>query len=179
MVGRTEKGGPAEKAGLLDGDIVLKFNSVLIEKSAELRRLAAATSPGTKVKMTVWRKGAAQEVIVTLAELEQEKEPLKTVENSQAEPVANVLGLVVNDLTDAQRKELRLASGVVIGTAEGTAARAGLRPGDLVITMNNQDVQDTAHFAVQVDQLDPKKSVILLVRRGENAQFLALRPNTP
>lgn len=179
MVGRTEKGGPAEQAGLLDGDIVLSFNEVQIEKSAELRRLAAATPPGTPSRLTVWRKGAAQEVTLTLAELEQEKEAPAVDRKPQAEPAVNVLGMAVTNLTDAQKKELRVASGVVINKVEGSAARAGLRPGDRVITANNVDVQDAAQFATLVAQADPQKLVLLLIRRGENSQFLALRPTTP
>ena len=179
MVGRTEKGGPAEQAGLLDGDIVLSFNEVQIEKSAELRRLAAATPPGTPSRLTVWRKGAAQEVTLTLAELEQEKEAPAADKKPQAEPTVNVLGMTVTNLTDAQKKELRVTSGVVINKVEGSAARAGLRPGDRVITANNVDVQDAAQFATLVAQADPQKPVLLLIRRGENSQFLALHPTTP
>ena len=70
LVGRIEKGGPAEKAGLHGGDIILSYNGVAVQKSADLRRLAADTRPGTQVKLELWRKGVRRDVALTVAELE-------------------------------------------------------------------------------------------------------------
>src|SRR5476651_1197399 len=75
LVGRIEKGGPAEKAGLHGGDIILSFNGVAVQKSVDLRRMAAATAPGTEVKLEYWRKGARRDAALTLAELAPEHAP--------------------------------------------------------------------------------------------------------
>ncbi|WP_296001773.1 trypsin-like peptidase domain-containing protein [Rugamonas sp.] len=75
LVGRIEKGGPAEKAGLHGGDIILSFNGVAVQKSADLRRLAAALRPGTEVKLEYWRKGLRRDAALTLAELAPDHAP--------------------------------------------------------------------------------------------------------
>src|SRR5471030_379521 len=75
LVGRIEKGGPAERAGLHGGDIILSFNGVAVQKSVDLRRMAAATAPGTEVKLEYWRKGARRDAALTLAELAPEHAP--------------------------------------------------------------------------------------------------------
>lgn len=174
LVSRIEKDGPAEKAGLIEGDIVLKFNSVTIEKSTELRRLAAATTPGTKVDLLIWRKGVTKEIPIILAELVTAKISPEAEKNQLPEPVKNSLGLVVKELTDAQKKELTLASGVVIASAEGAAARAGLRAGDIVLSVNNVDVTEASVFYALSAKADEKKALVLLVRRADNTQYVAI-----
>ena len=99
FVGRIERGGPAEQAGLRDGDIILKFNGAGIERSAQLRRLAAGTRPGTTVDLTVWRNGAARQAAVTLAELEPERPAARVQAPARPAAAANRLGVSVLDLT--------------------------------------------------------------------------------
>jgi serine protease Do len=179
LVGRIEKGGPADKAGLLDGDIILKFNGVAIEHSAGLRRLVASTPPGTKVSLTVWRNGVAKELPVTLAELQEEKESKKSDKEEQPDQAAepeNAFGIGVSDLTRTQKKELGIVSGVIIERADGAAAHAGLRSGDIILTINNVDIKDAKQFSALIVKADTKKSLLLLVRREDSAQFFAIRP---
>jgi serine protease Do len=172
LVGRIEKGGPADKAGLLGGDIILKFNGAAVEKSADLRRMAAATRPGAEVKLGIWRKGAAQEISLTLAELEQEVARADVEAPDQTE---NALGLVINDLTTAQKNTLGIATGILIKNADGVAERAGLRTGDIILTINNLDVKSAKQFSALLAKTDPKKPVLLLARREETSQFFTLR----
>ncbi len=180
MVGHIERGGPADRAGLQEGDIVLKFNDIAIDKSAQLRRLAAATPPGTRVRLSVWRKGGAQELGLTLAELEAEG-PERAAPVAPAPPpahTANVLGLVVSTLAKADQKEAGRASGVVIDEVDAAASGQGLRVGDVILTINNVDAGDAQQFARLLAGLKPLKPALLLVRRGEQAQFLSVRPKT-
>ena len=176
LVGRVEKDSPADKAGLLGGDIILKFNGVVVDKGTDLRRRVAATKPGTKVPLSVWRKGVVRDITVTLAEIE----PEKTASNSdkKEDPVQkeNALGIVVNDLTDAQKKELHISSGVVIESVDSASVRSGLLAGDIILTVNNVDVKDAAQLSALAAKVDTKKPVVLLVRRGEDSQFFAIRP---
>jgi serine protease Do len=174
LVGRIEKGGPADKAGLLGGDIILNFNGVPIEKSADLRRLAAGTRPGTQVKITLWRKGAAQDAVLTVAELEP---ALVKAETTPSEQTPQLFGLQIEDVPEARRRELGISSGIVITDADGTAARAGLQPGDIILTVNNQDVTDARQFASVLSHADKKKGVLLLARRGDVSQYITLRRN--
>lgn len=177
LVQRVEPGGPAEKSGLEAGDIILKFDGTTIEKSSDLPRLVGATKPGARSTVTVWRKGVSKEIQLTVGELEPEKTAKSEPKKPQQEQAVNNLGLVVSDLTDAQKKELKVESGVVIGAAEGAAARAGLRPGDVVQRLNNTDIKDAKQFNALVAKLETKKMAVLLVRRGDSSQFVPLRPN--
>jgi serine protease Do len=177
LIQRVEPGGPAEKGGLEAGDIILKYNGTSIEKSSDLPRLVGATKPGTKVTLNVWRKGANRDVPLTITELEQEKTAKKEERKPKPDQPANTLGLVVSNLSDAQKKELKVDGGVLVDSSEGSAARAGLRPGDVILRLNNNDVKDAAQFAMLVSKIEPKKNVVVLVRRGEASQFVLIRPN--
>jgi serine protease Do len=177
LVQRVEPGGPAEKSGLEAGDIILKFNGVAIEKASDLPRLVGSTKPGARSTLTVWRKGASKDIPLTVGELEPEKTAKSEPANKKPQQTANALGLIVSDLTDAQKKESKLDAGVVVETAEGAAARAGLRPGDVIQRLNNTDIKDAKQFNALVAKLEPKKMAVVLVRRGDSSQFVPLRPN--
>ncbi|QDZ27515.1 DegQ family serine endoprotease [Noviherbaspirillum sp. UKPF54] len=176
LIQRVEPGGPAEKGGLEAGDIILKYNGTPIEKSTDLPRLVGATKPGTRATLNIWRKGASRDIALTVAELEPEKAAKKEERQPRAEQAANALGLVVSDLTEAQKRELKIEGGVIVDESEGAAARVGLRSGDIVLRLNNTDVKDAKQFNTLVAKLDPKKTAVLLVRRGEASQFVPIRP---
>ncbi|GAB3547201.1 DegQ family serine endoprotease [Noviherbaspirillum agri] len=179
LIQRVEPGGPAEKGGLEAGDIIIKFNGTSIEKSTDLPRLVGATKPGTRATLTVWRKGASKEITLMVAELEPEKAAKKDERKPKPEQPANALGLVVSDLSDAQKKELKIEGGVIVDAAEGSAARAGLRAGDIILQLNNNDVRDAKQFNSLVAKLEPRRMAVVLVRRGDASQFVPIRPNGP
>jgi serine protease Do len=180
-VSLVEPGGPADKAGIKVGDIILKFNGNAIERSADLPRQVGGTPIGSRATVTVWRKGVQQDLPVTIAALEEEKAaPKPTPKKPKADAAPNALGLHVSDLTEAQRKELK-ADAVLVDASEGAAARGGVLPGDLVLQINNTDVKDAKQFNAIVAKLDPKKSVALLVRRSSpqgaaTTFYLVIRP---
>ncbi|PQO89925.1 serine peptidase [Massilia phosphatilytica] len=175
FVGRVERGGPAERAGLRDGDIIMAFNGAVVERSAQLRRLAADTRPGTTVDLTVWRNGAARHIDVTLAELEAERPAPKAQPKAAPAAPGSRLGVSVLDLTAAQKAELGARTGVVVDKVDGAAQQAGLRPGDIILALDNADVASAAAFAQQAGKAADKSSV-LLVRRGDTSQLMLLRP---
>ncbi|MFJ3057386.1 DegQ family serine endoprotease [Herbaspirillum sp. NPDC087042] len=177
LVQRVEAGGPSEKAGLEAGDIILKFNGAAIERPSDLPRLVGATKPGSKATVNIWRKGSARDVSVTVVELEADKP--KQAEDKKAKPdnTPNALGLVVSDLSEGQKKELKVDNGVLVEGVSGAAAAAGIRPGDVVQRVNEVDVKDAKQFAQLVAKLDAKKRAAVLVRRGDSSQFVPLRPN--
>ena len=177
LVQRVEAGGPAEKGGLEAGDIILKFNGTSIEKSTDLPRLVGATKTGTRAMLTIWRKGAIRDVTLTIAELKPEKVAKKDERKAKPEQSANALGLVVSDLSDAQKKELKIDGGVIVDVSAGAAARAGLRAGDVILRLNNSDVKDARQFNGLVAKLETKKTAVVLVRRGDASQFVPIRPN--
>ncbi len=177
LVSRVEPGGPAEKAGLEAGDIILKFNGVAIDRASDLPRMVGSTKPGTRSTVTVWRKGANRDLVVTITEMEPEKVAKKDDRKAKPDQPVNALGLGVSDLTDAQKKELKIDGGVVIDVAESVAARAGLRAGDVILRVNNTDVKDAKQFTALVAKLEQKKTAVLLVRRGDSSQFVPVKPS--
>ena len=185
LVRSVEAGGPAEKGGLEAGDIILRFDGKPIEKSTDLPRIVGNTRPGSKVGVQVWRKGQTREVQLVVAEMEAERSaagrpggPNAPGTPPAAAAPANLLGLSVSDIPEDRRTQLRIRNGVVVDAVDGNgaAARAGLRAGDIVLSLNNQDVTGARQFGELVGKLEKGKTAVLLVRRGDNAQFVPLRP---
>jgi len=178
LVQRVEPGGPAEKGGLEAGDIILKFNGVAIEKPSDLPRLVGSIRPGTRATVTIWRKGDTHDVSLTVVELEADKPAKSEDKKPKLESAPNALGLIVSDLSEAQKKELNVESGVLVESAVGVGAAAGLRAGDVVQRLNDADIKDAKQFNAMVAKLDSKKRAAVLVRRGDSAQFVPLRPSS-
>jgi serine protease Do len=177
LVARVEAGGPAEKAGIQEGDVILKLNGIAIEKRSDLPRMVGATKPGSKAVVSVWRKGSAKDITMIVGEADADKSVnQKNDKKSKKEKVENHLGIAVSDLSEAQKRSMPNGNGVVIDMVDGLAAGSGLRPGDIILMMNNVDIKDAKQFDVMLAKLDAKKPVVLLVRRGEASQFLVIRP---
>ena len=178
LVRGVEVGSPAEKAGVEAGDIITKFEGKAVEKSSDLPRLVGATKPGTRSALTVFRRGATKELIVTIAEIEADK-PVKKVIEKEDKPKASaggqLLGLVVSDLTDAQKKELKIKGGVKVDAASDAAARAGLREGDVIMAIANAEVSTVKEFETAAAKLDKTKPVNVRFRRGEWDQYVMIR----
>ena len=180
LVRSVEADGPADKAGVQVGDIILRFGDRQIDKASDLPRLVGGTKPGTKVDMQVWRRGDQRTLALTVDELKPEASAgagAPGAQPGQPAPVqANALGLAVTDIPADRLEQLRLKNGVLVESAEGAAEAAGLRPGDIVIAVNNTDVSSAKQFNELVKALDRAKPVVLLVRRGDTAQFVPIRP---
>lgn len=174
MVRAVEPSSPAEKAGLEAGDIIVKLDGKPLEKSSDLQRGISAIKPGTKVTLQVFRRGVFKDVPVTVGEFEPEKPT--TPDGEGAAPSRNILGLTVDDLSDAQKRDLRLKNGVQVVKAEGPSAKSGLREGDVVLTIENTEIRDAKQFAAVVAKLDKKQRVTLLVRRGDWVNYVIVQP---
>ena len=179
LVRGVETGSPAEKAGVEAGDIITKFDGKAIEKSSDLPRLVGSTKPGTKSTLTVFRRGSVKDLNVTIAEIEPEKPVKKAAapeEKPKQSPAAQVLGLTVSELGDAQKKELKIKGGVKVDTAAEAAAKAGVREGDVIVAIANMEVANVKEFEAAVAKVDKSKPVNVLFRRGEWAQYALIRP---
>ena len=179
LVRGVESGAPADKAGIEAGDIIVKFDGKTIDKASDLPRIVGNVKPGTKATVTVFRRGATKDLSVTIAEVEADKPARKASAPQVKPPVAGpaqVLGLAVSEITDAQKKELKIKGGVKIDAVEGAATRAGLREGDVIVSIANTEVDNVKAFEAALAKLDKTKSVTLLVRRGEMAQFVIIKP---
>ncbi len=178
LIRGVEEGSPADKAGIEAGDIITRYDGKPIDKATDLPRLVGNTRPGTKVAVTVFRRGASKELQVTVAEVPVEKTVAQQRQDERVAPsVAAPLGLVVRELTEAQKRELRVRGGVRVESATEASARAGLREGDVVLAVANTEVLGVREFQAVLARLDKSQPVSLLVRRGAIAQYVLVRPS--
>ena len=178
MVRGVEAGSPAEKAGVEAGDIITRFEGKVIEKSSDLPRLVGGTKPGTKSTLTVFRRGSTKDLSIVIAEIEADKPTVKTsARDEKAKPSAagQAYGLGVGEITDAQKKELKIKGGVKVDTAIDAAARSGLREGDIILAVANTEVSSVKEFDAVLTKLDKNKPLNVLFRRGEWTQYVLIR----
>jgi len=180
LVRSVEAGSPAEKGGVEVGDIITRFDGRPIERSSDLPRLVGGTRPGTQVTMQVWRKGTNRDLALTVAELEPDRAARAENRGVPAEgkerSATNMLGVTVSDISDDRRQQLRIRQGILVDAADGAAARAGIRQGDIILALNNQDIGSVKQFNEIVAKLDRNRTHVLLVRRGDSAQYVPIRP---
>jgi serine protease Do len=179
LVRGVEAGAPAALAGVEAGDIILKFGGTAIEKSADLPRLVGNTKPGSKSTLTIFRRGASKELSVTIAEFEDDKTAKKVAPKEmkpKAATAAQGFGLVVSDVTEVQKKELKIKGGVRVDAASEGAERAGLREGDVIVSIANTEVGSVKEFEAVLAKVDKSKAINVLFRRGEWAQFTLIKP---
>ena len=180
LVTGVEAGAPAEKAGVEPGDIIVKFDGKTIEKSGDLPRIVGSIKPGTRTTLTVFRRGGMKELNVTVAEIEADKVATKP-EAPESKPkgvTGQQYGLVVSELTEAQKKELKVRSGVRIDGATEAAARAGLREGDVILSVGNTEVGSVRDLEAVLAKHDKKKSLTVLFRRGDLTDFAVIKPGS-
>ena len=182
MIKVVEKGGPADKAGIQPKDIIRKVNGVAVKNNLDVVRTISTKLPGTKITLSIWRKGTEKDYMVTVAEAPADVRAAGPVEKKPDPksplPPPNRIGLVVKDIGADDKKELKLGQGVIVEDVDGAAERAGIQPGDLILAFNTVDVKTAAQFAELVAKMDAKKPVALLVKRGEDSRYFTLRADT-
>ncbi len=178
LVSNVETGSPAEKAGMEAGDIITKVDGRLVEKSSDLPRMVGVTKPGAKTVLQVFRRGAYRDLSVTVIEFDADRNAGATNRESTKPPTTagGALGLTAADLSDAQRRELKIKGGVRIESVSGAAAKAGVREGDVLLSIDNTEVGSVKQFEAAIAKLDKERAVTLLVRRGDIVNFLIVRP---
>ncbi len=180
LVNGVEKDGPAAKAGVEVGDIILKVDGKDVKTSQELPRVITMVRPGTKVNLSIWRKGVTKEIAVTVAEMKEDAaaQPRRGAPTPKEKSKPNKAGLMVSDLTDEQKKELDLKSGVLIEDIAPTV-RGNVQPGDVILAIVNRGVATEIRTAAQLNELLAKMekgaSLTLQLRRGEQQFFTTLR----
>ncbi|HEX4234931.1 MAG TPA: Do family serine endopeptidase [Caldimonas sp.] len=177
LVRSVESGGPADKAGVEPGDIITRVDSRSVDSSVELPRIVGNIKPGTKATLQVFRRGNSRDLAIVVAEFEPERVVARRAPDSPANPEAvTSIGLAVSDLTDAQKRDGKTKNGVRVDTVDGAAARAGIRENDLILTLDNVEVTGAKQFEGLLAKLDKSKPVTLLVRQGDTARYVIVRP---
>jgi serine protease Do len=179
LVRGVEAGSPAEKAGVEAGDIITRFDGKSIEKSTDLPRMVGSTKPGTRSALTVFRRGSAKDLSITIGEFEADKPVARKEreEKPRSTSAGQALGLTVSELSEAQKKELKLKGGVRVDAAVEGALRAGLREGDVIVAVANVEIAGVREFEAVLARLDKGKPINVLFRRGEWAQYAVIRPS--
>jgi serine protease Do len=171
LVADLVKGGPAERAGVKVGDVIVEFDRRPIKDSADLPQQVARLAPGSAAPMKIIRDGKESTLSVTVSEMNETEVTASAQEGE--------LGVTVQPLTPqlAENFGLERADGLVISAVKpGSAAdEAGLRSGDVIVEINRQAVKSLADYNREIARTDKAKSVLFLVRRGQSSLFLALK----
>ncbi len=178
LVRSVDKDGPADRAGIEAGDIITRVDGKAVERSGDLPRIIGSIKPGTKSTLSVFRRGSARELTVTVGEFEDDRQVARRApsEPGAAPSTKSALGVTVSDLSEAQKRELRVKGGVKVDAVEGAAAKAGLREGDVILSIDNAEVADSRQFATLAAKAEKARAVSVLVRRGEWVNYLVIRP---
>jgi len=176
LVGTVLEGSPAAKHGIKTGDVILDFNGVKVTSSAVLRNAIASQSPGSTVKLRVFRDGSTLLVTVPLQEQAAKESTASRTETDDL--VSTILGFRAEELTPERAQKLKLQPGagkvVIIAIAPSSNAyRAGLRAGDLVFSVNKRDVRTYPEFNALVKQVKKGDLLFVLIGRGGSKMYFA------
>ncbi len=169
----------AAKAGIQAGDIILSYDGQALQQAADLPPLVGMTKPGSKVPVVILRDGKKQTVEVTISEASRDQTAVNNqgAMPSSASSGSAALGLTVQPLDNATREQLGLTpgQGVVIGDITGpVAAQAGLQAGDVILMVNRDKIGSVAGFQTATRDVKAGSTVLLLVRRGDQSNFIGL-----
>ena len=175
LVAGVEKNGPADKGGLDAGDVILKFDGKAINSSSDLPRAVGGVKPGKTVNVEVLRKGASKALSVTVGEAPNDKDDVSTPSKGASKSEVNRIGLILNELTPQQKKKLNGKNGLLVTDAQGVAATAGVRRGDVVLGINNTEVTSVDQFNKTLTAIPNGKTVAVLVLRGESTLYVPIK----
>ena len=166
LVSSVQKDGPGAKAGLQPGDVILKFNGKEIGRSSDLPPLVATMKPGGTATLEVWRDGKAKELTATVGQLDDGR----VASADKAEAGKGKLGVAVRPLSSEEKRSGDLENGVVVEDVAGAAAKAGVRPGDVIVAVNNTAVKSPEQLKELIGKAG--KTVALLVQRDDARIFI-------
>lgn len=192
LVAGVSDDGPARKAGIRQGDVILIFDGHEVEEMRALPRIVANTSIGKTVKVEVWRKGAIKTLEVAIAEMEESSGEVASLSGeNKPKPAKDVelLGMRLSSLTEKARETFKVSEGaqgvlVLEVAADSSAAEKGLRPGDLIVEVQQTAVKTPGEVAKQIEAIRKRnesrttkkvKTVLLLVERARNKRFVAVQ----
>jgi serine protease Do len=175
LVAGVEKNSPAEKGGLLAGDVIIRFDGKLISSSSDLPRAVGATKPGKIVPVEVLRKGATKTLSVGVGEMPTDTAEAVMPSKAPTKAEANKIGLTLKELTPQQKKKLNGKNGLLVMESTGVAAQAGIRRGDVILGLNNSESQSVEAFNKQINAVPAGKTVAVLVLRGENTLYVPIK----
>ncbi len=166
LVSSVEKNSPAARAGIEVGDVILKFDGNAVDSSAALPPLVSALSPGSPASIELWRKGNLMKISLNVGELKVAGEQSRANDENKVG-----LGLTVRPLTKNERRQADVASGLLVENVEdGPAARAGIRPGDVILSVNGENPGRIGKLSSLANK--NHKPLALLILRGDQQMFV-------
>jgi len=186
MVAGVNDGGPADKAKIHNGDIILKFNNQDVKEMRTLPRIVADSEVGKSVPVVLWRDGKQVTVQAVLAEKPEEAKVASASSDTEKTPVAKPteisgLGIKLAPITQEMKDKFSLGAdqkGVVITdvTPKSSAAERGLKPGDVIVEVQQGEVTSPADVQQKVDSVrkESRKSVLMLIQRQDGLQWVPL-----
>ncbi|WP_292981492.1 DegQ family serine endoprotease [Nitrosomonas sp.] len=175
LVASVERGGPADKAGIRTRDVILSFDGKNIDTSVDLPRVVGNTKPGTKVQVEVWRDGSIRKLMVVVGEMSGD-EGAPVQKQSRSGDAASKLGLALRELSSDQKDQIGVDNGLLVEEVyDGIAGSAGIRPGDIVLGFNNQDIKSIKQFNKLLRDAKKGRNIALLIRRGDVTTFITIK----
>ncbi|MDP2760088.1 MAG: DegQ family serine endoprotease [Sideroxyarcus sp.] len=177
LISGVERGGPSDKAGVRASDVILKFDGKPVSSASDLPRIVAATKPGSKVDVLLWRKGSTLKLLIVVGEI-QDAAGKRAVDDqgddTQSQSIAR-LGLKVAELTDEQKAELQVGGGLLVLDVKAAAARADLQRGDVILAIGNIEILSVKQFNEILKQVAPGRNIALLVRRNDGTMYIPIK----
>jgi serine protease Do len=179
LVAGVMKKSPAESAGLKAGDVVVGVNGRKVESFFQLSRHVAFMPAGQKAQLTVLREGKERSIDVKVGERPEDQDGAEGDESPAADPAprADLLGLSVQPVQPARAQRLGVEGGVQVAHVrpDGPAARAGMRPGDVIVEMQRQPVRSLAEYNAAISQLGSGEMALIRVQRDDSSVYVAVR----
>lgn len=176
LVSRVVADSPASRAGFKAGDVILEFDGKEVETSSDLPPIVGRTLVGKEASVIVMRDNRRKTIKVTIEELPEDEE-LAATGTKPGRFVAENLSMEVAEIQAEQRDKLEVKKGgvLVMKVEQGPAISAGIRPGDVILSLNNVEIKDAHHFVELSKELPTNKPVPVLIQRAGQSQFLALK----
>lgn len=178
LISGVEKNGPADKAEVWVSDVILKFDGKSVESSMDLPRIVAATKPGSKVVVELWRRGEIKRITITVGKVPEDGKLAQPAKESPSEVNETIsrLGIAIRELSKEELQELQIGEGLLVVEVKGAAARsAGLHQGDILLAIGNIPARSLAQFNEIIRQVPRGRNIALLVKRGDNASYIAIK----
>lgn len=176
LIAGVEKDGPADKGGLLAGDVITKFDNQAIQSSSDLPRVVGNTKPNKVVPVEIFRKGKRKNLRFAIGTMPtDDNDVVASNKPTEKESKANKVGLTLRELTPQEKKRLKGKNGLLVVESTGDAATAGIRRGDVILGLNNNETQSVSRFNRQINRVRKGKTVAVLVLRGGNTLYVPIK----